>query len=127
LNYVCWIYIWTIQPQNGTPKHSETEIFHFNWKNKTSTETELTTLVTMILIFLINDHYTHVAWGNLYNWYKYFGSSSNKTQPHTILKKIYSLKLMLFLVIHSFSFIIYSFILIRNLFLREREQSKPKQ
>jgi hypothetical protein len=60
--------------------------------------------------------------------YKYFGSSSNKTQPHTILKKKNSLKLLLFLVIHSFSFIIYSFILIRNLFLRERvEQSKAKQ
>ena len=43
MNYVCWIYIWTVQPRNGTPKHSETETFHSNWKNKTPTGTELTT------------------------------------------------------------------------------------
>ena len=30
-----YIYIWTVQPWNGTPKHSETETFHSNWKNKT--------------------------------------------------------------------------------------------
>ena len=39
-----YIYIWTVQPQNSTLKHSETETFHFNWKNKIPTEMELTTL-----------------------------------------------------------------------------------
>jgi hypothetical protein len=39
-----YIYIWTVQFQNGTAKHFETETFYSNWKNKTPTETELTTL-----------------------------------------------------------------------------------
>ena len=44
MNYIYWlyIYIWTVQPRNDTPKHFETEIFHSNWENKTPTETELT-------------------------------------------------------------------------------------
>jgi hypothetical protein len=42
-----YIYIWTVQPRNGTPKHSETETFRSNWKNETPTETELTTLEQM--------------------------------------------------------------------------------
>ena len=46
MNYICWIiYIWTVQPRNGTPKHSETETFRSHWKNETPTETELTTLL----------------------------------------------------------------------------------
>jgi hypothetical protein len=45
-----YIYIWTVQPRNGTPKHSETETFHSNWKNKTPTETELTTLLESSLL-----------------------------------------------------------------------------
>jgi len=40
-----YIYIWTVQPRNGTPKHSEIEIFHSNWKNETLTETKLTILI----------------------------------------------------------------------------------
>ena len=43
--FVEYIYIWTGQPRNDMPKHSETETFHSNWKNETPTETELTTLL----------------------------------------------------------------------------------
>ena len=43
--YVC-VCVWTVQFQNGTPKRSETETFHSNWKNKTLTKTELTILIS---------------------------------------------------------------------------------
>ena len=54
-------YIWTVQLRNGTLKHSETETFHFNWKNKTFIETELTTLLSSIIfsILFINLSETH--------------------------------------------------------------------
>jgi hypothetical protein len=44
--YVC-VCVWTVQPQNGTQKHFETETFHSNWKNKIATEMELTTLISI--------------------------------------------------------------------------------
>jgi len=38
-----YIYIWTLQPRNDTPKYFKTKTFYFNWKNKTPTKTKLTT------------------------------------------------------------------------------------
>jgi len=42
------LYTHTHTHMNNTTskRHAEIEIFHFNWKNETLTETKLTTLIT---------------------------------------------------------------------------------
>jgi len=43
--FVIYIYIWIVQLRNGMPKHSDTETFHSNWKNKTPNRNGIDNLV----------------------------------------------------------------------------------